>query len=77
MFWVNSSYLAFREVSLSYTVPSSLLQKARIAGLTFTATGQNLGYVTNKMLSLPERTGSQNSAYTIPTTLILGANFTF
>ncbi|MCF2499048.1 MULTISPECIES: SusC/RagA family TonB-linked outer membrane protein [Dyadobacter] len=77
MFWVNSSYLAFREVSLSYTVPSSLLQRAKIAGLTFTATGQNLGYVTNKMLSLPERTGSQNSAYTIPTTLILGANFTF
>ncbi|MBE9463629.1 SusC/RagA family TonB-linked outer membrane protein [Dyadobacter subterraneus] len=77
MFWVNSSYLAFREVSLSYTVPASLLQKAKIAGLTFTATGQNLGYVTNKMLSLPERTGSQNSAYTIPTTLILGANFTF
>jgi TonB-linked SusC/RagA family outer membrane protein len=77
MFWVNSSYLAFREVSLSYTVPSSLLQRAKIAGLTFTATGQNLGYVTNKMLSLPERTGSQNSAYTIPTTLIIGANFTF
>ncbi|MEO6283166.1 MAG: SusC/RagA family TonB-linked outer membrane protein [Dyadobacter sp.] len=77
MFWVNSSYLAFREVSLSYTVPTSLLQRAKIAGLTFTATGQNLGYITNKMLSLPERTGSQNSAYTIPTTLILGANFTF
>jgi len=77
MFWVNSSYLAFREVSLSYTVPASLLQRAKIAGLTFTATGQNLGYVTNKLLSLPERTGSQNSAYTIPTTLILGANFTF
>jgi TonB-linked SusC/RagA family outer membrane protein len=77
MFWVNSSYLAFREVSLSYTVPTSLLQRAKIAGLTFTASGQNLGYLTNKMLSLPERTGSQNSAYTIPTTLILGANFTF
>ena len=77
MFWVNSSYLAIREISLSYTVPSSLLQRAKIAGLTFTATGQNLGYITNKMLSLPERTGSQNSAYTIPTTLILGANFTF
>ena len=77
MFWVNSSYLAFREVSLSYSVPSSLLQRAKITGLTFTASGQNLGYLTNKLLSLPERTGSQNSAYTIPTTLILGANFTF
>ncbi len=77
MFWVNSNYLAFREVSLSYTVPSKLLNKAKIAGLTFTATGQNLGYITHKLLSLPERTGSQNSAYTIPTSLIFGANFTF
>ena len=77
MFWVNSNYLAFREVSLSYTVPATVIQKAKIAGLTFTVTGQNLGYLRNKMINLPERTGSQNSAYTIPTTLILGANFTF
>jgi TonB-linked SusC/RagA family outer membrane protein len=77
MFWVNSSYLAFREVSLTYTVPSSLLQRVKIAGLNITATGQNLGYLTNKMLALPERTGSQNSAYTIPTSLILGLNVTF
>ncbi len=77
MFWVNSSYLAFREVSLSYSLPKSLLEKAKISGLTLTATGQNLGYITNKMLNLPERTGSQNSAYTIPTQVIFGANLTF
>ena len=77
MFWVNSSYVAFREVSLSYTVPASLLKKVNIAGLTLTATGQNLGYLSNKQLNLPERTGEQNSAYTIPTTLIFGANLTF
>ncbi|MGV3600494.1 MAG: SusC/RagA family TonB-linked outer membrane protein [Dyadobacter fermentans] len=77
MFWVNSSYLAFREVSLSYSLPSAWLQKAKIGGLTVTATGQNLGYLTNRMLALPERTGSQNSAYTIPTSLIFGVNLTF
>lgn len=77
MFWVNSSYLNFREVSLSYAVPTKLLQKAKIAGLTLTATGQNLGYLANKQLNLPERTGSQNSAYTIPTQIIFGANLTF
>ena len=77
MFFVSSSYLAFREVSLSYSLPASLLKKARISGLTFTATGQNLGYITNKLLNLPERTGAQNSAYTIPTQLIFGANLTF
>ncbi len=77
MFWVNSSYLSFREVSLSYTVPVKFLQKARISNLTLTATGQNLGYITNKQLNLPERTGSQNSAYTIPTQVIFGLNLTF
>lgn len=77
MFYVNSGYLAIREVSLSYSVPTQLLKKAKISGLTFIATGQNLGYITNKLLNLPERTGSQNSAYTIPTQLIFGANVTF
>lgn len=77
MFWVNSSYLSFREISLSYALPSKLLQKAKMSGLTLTATGQNLGYITNKQLNLPERTGSQNSAYTIPTQLIFGMNLTF
>lgn len=77
MFWVNSSYLNFREVSLSYAIPTKLIQKAKIAGLTFTVTGQNLGYLTNKQLNLPERTGNQNSAYTIPTQVIFGANLTF
>ena len=76
-FFVNSGYLAFREVSLSYSLPAKLLQKAKVSGLTFTATGQNLGYITNKMLSLPERTGQQNSAYSIPTQLIFGMNLTF
>lgn len=77
MFYVNSSYLAFREVSLSYFVPASLLSRARISGLRLTVTGQNLGYVTNSLLNLPERTGFQNSAYTIPTQLVFGANLTF
>ena len=77
MFFVNSSYLAFREVSLSYSIPEALLKKASISGLTLTATGQNLGYITNKLLNLPERTGAQNAGYIIPTQLVFGANLTF
>ena len=77
MFWKSSNYLAFREVSLSYSVPQEWLSKARISNLTLTATGQNLGYLSNKMLVLPERTGLQNSAYTIPTMLIFGGKITF
>jgi hypothetical protein len=77
MFWVNSGYIAFREVSLSYSIPTTLLQKAKISGLTLTVTGQDLGYITHKQLNLPERTGSQNSAYTIPSKAIFGMNLTF
>lgn len=77
LFYVNSSYLAFREVSLSYSVPQEWISKARIAGLTLTASGQNLGYISNKLNMLPERTGFQNSAYTIPTMVILGGKVTF
>lgn len=77
MFWVNSSYISFREVTLSYNVPANLIKKARILGLRLMVTGQNLGYISNAMVSLPERSGNQNSGYTIPTSLIFGANFTF
>jgi hypothetical protein len=77
MFWVNSSYVALREVSLSYAVPTGMLKRFKIEGLTLTVTGQNLGYLSNSLLNLPERTGEQNSAYTIPTSLIFGANLTF
>jgi hypothetical protein len=77
MFFVNSSYLNIREISLSYSVPSSLLKKAKISNLTFTASGQNLGYITNSLLNFPERSGNQSSAYMIPTQVVFGANLTF
>ncbi|HTN06564.1 SusC/RagA family TonB-linked outer membrane protein [Agriterribacter sp.] len=77
MFFVNSGYLAFREVSLSYALPTDLLKQAKISGLRLTVTGQNLGYLTNSLINLPERTGLQSSAYTIPTQLVFGANLTF
>ena len=77
MFWRKSDYLSFREVSLSYKLPPSLLKKIKMSGFVLTVSGQNLGYLTDKMLNFPERTGSQNGAYMIPTQLILGADITF
>jgi TonB-linked SusC/RagA family outer membrane protein len=77
MFWVSSNYLCFRELTLSYAVPRSLLKRAKIEGFTLMVTGQNLGYISNKMLKLPERTGEQDGAYTIPTQMVFSANLTF
>lgn len=76
MFWKKSNYLSFREVSLSYDLPSSLLQKVKIPKLVLTVSGQNLGYLSDKMLNFPERTGNQNGAYVIPTQLIFGIDIT-
>jgi hypothetical protein len=64
-------------VSLSYSIPARILKKAGISGLVLTATGQNLGYIANDLINLPERTGAQNSAYTIPTQLVFGVNLSF
>ncbi len=77
MFWVNSSYIALREVTLSYSLPKDWISVVKMREVSISATAQNLGYITNSLLNLPERTGSQNSAYTIPTTFVLGANITF
>jgi TonB-linked SusC/RagA family outer membrane protein len=77
LFWVNSSYLCFRELTLSYAVPNKILKRAKIEGLTLMMTGQNLGYISNKMLKLPERNGQEDGAYTIPTQLVFSANLTF
>lgn len=76
MFWRKSDYLAFRELSFSYSLPSYWLEKVKIPKATFTVTGQNLGYLTDKMLNFPERTGNQNGAYIIPTQLIFGLDIT-
>ena len=61
---------------MSYSVPASLLQKIKIPKVVFSVTGQNLGYLSDKMLHLPERTGNQNGAYIIPTQLIFGLDIT-
>ena len=76
MFWKKSDYLAIREVTLSYSVPAAWLQKVKIPRAVLSVTGQNLGYMSNKMLNLPERTGNQNGAYIIPTQLIFGLDIT-
>ena len=79
MFIYDASYLSFREVSLSYQIPEKILNKIGLAGLEFTATGQNLGYITKSKLYTPESssTGGTYAGYPLPRTVIFGANFKF
>ncbi|MEG1562619.1 MAG: TonB-dependent receptor [Bacteroides sp.] len=84
MFVHNGSYLAFREVALTYSLPKTLISKWNIQKLAFTVTGQNLGYLTAaKDLFSPEPTeilGNDDlhlGGYPLPRSVIFGINLSF
>lgn len=84
MFTHNGSYLAFREVALTYSVPKSIISKWNIQKLAFTVTGQNLGYLTAaKDMFSPEPTeilGNDDlhlGGYPLPRSVIFGINLSF
>lgn len=77
MFAYNGNYIALRELSLGYRLPSIWAQKAKLNSLEFTVTGQNLGYLTEaKHLFSPEK-ADNNGGYPLPRTVIFGINVSF
>lgn len=75
MFYNKADYLAFREVTLGYSLPSDLLKKAKIEGIKLTLTGQNLGYLSKSTLFSPETTSNGTSVgggYPLPRTIVFG-----
>ncbi|MDO4782788.1 MAG: TonB-dependent receptor [Capnocytophaga felis] len=78
MFTYNASYLAFREISLSYRFDKEMAQKLYLSDLDISLTGQNLGYWTNAKTYTPEVGGfTYGLGYSLPKTIILGINLTF
>ena len=78
MFVYDASYLAIREITLSYDLPKSLISKIRMERLNLFVTGQNLGYITKaKLLCSPEYGADNWGTYSLPRTLIFGTNITF
>lgn len=78
MFYNKADYLAFREISLSYSLPTDLLSKIKIEGIKFTLTGQNLGYISKSTLFTPEKTDqgiNVTGGYPLPRTIIFGIQF--
>ena len=74
MFAYDGAYLAFRELSLSYSLPKSLANKIKLEKVDLSVTGQNLGYLTQcKSVATPEA----GSGYALPRTLLFGINLTF
>lgn len=83
-FTQNGSYLACRELQLSYALPDNICKKFWCQGLTVSVTGQNLGYIKSCTIPLPDNTTytSGNTAgnggtYNIPRTLLFGLNVSF
>jgi len=78
-FVYKGDYLAFREVALSYSLPSSLLEGIGMKAVTLSVTGQNLGYLTASKLNNPEgfSSGAQWAGYSVPKTVIFGVDVKF
>lgn len=80
----SGAYLACRELSLSYQLPTNICNKFACQGLTVSITGQNLGYLKKCTNPLPDRqqyyngnTAGWGGTYNLPRTLLFGLNLTF
>lgn len=78
IFVYEGSYLAIREITLSYSLPKNLIQKIRLERANLFVSGQNLGYLSEATkLGSPEYGASSWGIYTLPRTFILGVNVSF
>lgn len=75
-FWEKADYLALREVTLSYEVPTAAFND-KIQGLDLYLTGSNLYYFKGFSGNSPEEGGYQYGEFPMPVTVTLGLNLTF
>ena len=75
-FFPKGNFLCMREITLSYNIPKSILQKIKISDLRFNVTGNNLYYFTKYPGLNPEASGT-DTAYPNPRSIIFGASITF
>ena len=82
----NGSYLALREVALSYSLPKNWVNKLACQKIDFSVTGQNLGYLKHAPVAMPETSRvpdadgnglASGTGYPLPRTVLFGINVTF
>jgi hypothetical protein len=74
----KGDFLALREITLTYDVPTAILKKARITGLNIYASVYNVGYITGYQGLNPEvYSGFDPGGYPRPRQYSLGANLKF
>ncbi|GAA0877346.1 TonB-dependent receptor [Algoriphagus jejuensis] len=77
---IKASYLRAKVLSLGYTLPAHLLEKARIDRLRFSVTANNLFVISNVKDGMdPEMTSSATQGNSVPynSTLLFGIDLTF
>lgn len=78
LFVDNASYLAIREISLSYNLPKVWVKQLAMENVVLNVSAQNLGYITGaKKVASPEYGANGMGGYPLPRTLIFGINVTF
>lgn len=77
MFTYNGDYLSFRELTLSYDLPKTLLAPLKLQAVRVSVTGQNLGYLCEAPYFFSPEVSTNNGGYPLPRMLVLGLNVTF
>lgn len=75
-FWEKGDYLALREVTLNYSVPTDYFNDV-IKRLDIYVTGTNLHYFKSMSGDTPEVGGVQYGQFPVPKTFTIGLNVTF
>ncbi len=81
LFAHRGNYLAFRELSLAYSLPANIAEKLYMLNMSVSVTGQNLGYIKTAPVPNPERAYgggvASGAGYGLPRTILFGINLTF
>ena len=72
----KGNFLCLRELTLSYDLPKSIIQKIKLSGIRVNVTGNNLHYFTKYRGVNPEDGGRTYGRYPIPRNIIFGVNVT-
>lgn len=76
LYWEKADYLALREISLSYNLPSDMVNNI-FKEMRIFVTGTNLKYFTEYSGNSPERGGVDTGSYPLPRTYTVGLSLTF
>ncbi|HEY9544200.1 SusC/RagA family TonB-linked outer membrane protein, partial [Prevotella sp.] len=77
MFCYKGDYLSFREITLSYDLPKTLLMPLHIDAVRVSVTGQNLGYLCEAPSMYSPEVSNTYGGYPLPRMIVLGLNVTF